>query len=516
MREPVHIAVVMVGVWDRYGLRNARGKRILSIRRNGARSGRRADLFMKALKRRGVAVYWVGLPSLRRYEANEDAQVTNEVVRERAYLNGLKYIDAYAAFADEGGGYSAYGPDETGKIRLLREADGVHLTDAGNRKLAHFVERENPADLVQAKNERDIPLAGGEAEQAKIRPEKQQPASDAGGGERRRARPEGAGAGAHAGEKADNGRVNLRAVGPSGREEIIALDILRPAIPASIVALVTRRESPDKAAAMGDTLIDQIPGGLTVMARSRPPARRAVRGASCRRRSPRTTACWSEASACRRGPAGPTTPRGRAREANAGPERPPRQILPAPNGRRWKRCSRIRLVSRGGGLRVAHPPCARMAAPGPFSFFSGPAGSGRGSGVLVLGEQLAKLRVAQRVARGVGEQVLLGDVGDVLGLRVLGEQVIVGLVLAWAHLLGIDSHHSSVLLNTGSMSKITPRNGYIRWRTTCPTANFALRMRRARPSLSACWPFWHSTPRVCPCQLEPRRGCRPFPRLQSP
>ena len=267
-REAVHIAVVLVGVWDRYGLRNARGKRLpVGSEEWRAEYGRRADLLMKALKRRGVAVYWVGLPTLRRYEANEDAQATNEVLRERAYLNGLKYIDAYAGFADESGGYSAYGPDETGKMRLMREADGVHLTDAGNRKLAHFVEREIKRDLLQAKSERDIPLAGGETEQAKIRPEKAQaaqaPAAAVAGGAPRL--PKTAGAEAQAAEKADNGRVTLRAVGPSGREEIIPLEILRPAIPASVIALVTRRESPDKASAMGDTLVDQIPGGLTVM-----------------------------------------------------------------------------------------------------------------------------------------------------------------------------------------------------------------------------------------------------------
>jgi hypothetical protein len=280
-REPVHIAVVMVGVWDRYGLRNARGRR-LPVDSDEWRTeyGRRADLLIKALKRRGVGVYWVGLPSLRRYEANEDAQVLNEVVRERAYLNGAKYIDAYAAFADEGGGYSAYGPDETGKIRLLREGDGVHLTDAGNRKLAHFVEREIRRDVTQAKNERDIPLAGGEAEQAKIRPEKQQgtqaPAVGATPASGARAAKE-AGATAQAGEKADNGRVNLRTIGPSGREEIVALDILRPAIPASVVALVTRSQSADKPSSMGDTLIDQVPGGLTVMSSVTPANEAGVR-----------------------------------------------------------------------------------------------------------------------------------------------------------------------------------------------------------------------------------------------
>ena len=40
---------------------------------------------------------------------------------------------------------------------------------------------------------------------------------------------------------------------------------------------------------------------------------------------------------------------------------------------------------------------------------------------------------------------------------------------------GIDSHHSSVLLNTGSMSKITPRNENTRCFTTSPSLNLARR-----------------------------------------
>jgi hypothetical protein len=45
----------------------------------------------------------------------------------------------------------------------------------------------------------------------------------------------------------------------------VSLDIVRPAIPASVIALVTRRESPDRASQLGENIIDQIPGGLTVM-----------------------------------------------------------------------------------------------------------------------------------------------------------------------------------------------------------------------------------------------------------
>ena len=65
---------------------------------------------------------------MRRTEVNEPAQVMNDIAREKAYLNGIKFIDIQAHFADEGGNYAPYGPDITGKQRLLREADGVLFT----------------------------------------------------------------------------------------------------------------------------------------------------------------------------------------------------------------------------------------------------------------------------------------------------------------------------------------------------------------------------------------------------
>jgi hypothetical protein len=284
--EPCHIAVVMLGRNDRVALRSENGKRApVGSDEWRAMYSRRVDRFMKLLKRRNVAVYWVGLPNLRRSEANANAEIMNDIIRERAYLNGHKYIDAYAGFSDEQGAYSAYGPDITGKIRLLREDDGISFTEAGNRKLAHFVEREIKRDLQQAKAERTIPLAGGEPEQASIKAARMatekvpedaaknaQPQETNGAAANAETAPQTAqdDGGGHKGglpgeQKADNGKVSLRSVGANGKEEIVTLDILRPAIPASIVQLVTRKERPDRLSPMGDTVVDQIAGGIAVM-----------------------------------------------------------------------------------------------------------------------------------------------------------------------------------------------------------------------------------------------------------
>jgi lysophospholipase L1-like esterase len=167
--EKVHIAVVMVGANDMQSIRLSKKAK---WRRVGSPEWRdiyakRIDAFIKKLKRSNSAVYWVGLPIMRSVKHNNAMQVMNEVFRERAFINGIKFIDTWNGFADQFGRYSAFGPDLTGRVRRLRAADGVHFTISGYRKLAHFVEREIRRDMRQARTERDIPLAGNEAEQAR-------------------------------------------------------------------------------------------------------------------------------------------------------------------------------------------------------------------------------------------------------------------------------------------------------------------------------------------------------------
>jgi hypothetical protein len=272
-REPIHIAVVMLGLYDRIPFRLQEARRVVvGSKEWKAEYGGRVDRVMKLLKDRGAAVYWVGVPVLRRFEWNDDVQMINEIIRERAYINGLKYIDAYEAFVDESGSYSPYGPDLTGKMRLLREGDGAHFTPAGNRKLAHFVEREIKRDLTQAKNARNVPLAGSEAEQRRISPAKSPaaatqkgaigpPSAPEGKDAAMRTRPLVALADGPVDQKADNSKVTLKTIDRSGREEEVAVEILRPAIPASVIALLTRQQSIDRASQFGDTLSAELPGG---------------------------------------------------------------------------------------------------------------------------------------------------------------------------------------------------------------------------------------------------------------
>jgi uncharacterized protein len=274
--DTFHIGVVMVGFYDRINMRMTPRDRLLFGSEEWREEyGRRVDRLIKALKRRGLALYWVSLPIMRRFEANDPAQMMNDIVRSKAYLDGIKFIDIGAQFADEAGNYTAYGPDITGKQRLLREADGILLTPAGNRKLAHFVAQEIKRDLTTAKNERAIPLAGNEAEQKRVAALRPRPATEGDGGWKGSVAASKEAVGKKTApappadttneQKADNGRITLKSVGVGGREESVTIDLPRPPIPAAVVSLVTRKESTDRPSAMGDVLSDDVGGGLVVL-----------------------------------------------------------------------------------------------------------------------------------------------------------------------------------------------------------------------------------------------------------
>jgi uncharacterized protein len=108
----------------------------------GEAYSRRIDETIAALKTSDVPVFWVGLPPLRGPKASADMAYLNDLYRSRADKAGIIFIDVWDGFVDEEGRYVQYGPDVEGQTRRLRTGDGVYFTQAGARKLAHYVERE--------------------------------------------------------------------------------------------------------------------------------------------------------------------------------------------------------------------------------------------------------------------------------------------------------------------------------------------------------------------------------------
>jgi uncharacterized protein len=102
----------------------------------------RVDAIIAALKAKGVPVMWVGLPPINGPRARADLAFLNDIVKARAEKAGIVYVDVWDGFIEESGVYSSFGPDVMGQRRRLRSADGIHFTEPGAVKLAHFVDRE--------------------------------------------------------------------------------------------------------------------------------------------------------------------------------------------------------------------------------------------------------------------------------------------------------------------------------------------------------------------------------------
>lgn len=165
---PAQIVIVMVGLNDARSIRGETGTIKFGMPEWRDAYGRQVDRLLKKFKALNVAVYWVGVPVMSNTATNDAMATINEVLRERTYLNGVRFADTWSGFADQFGNYSINGPDLAGQMKKLREADGVSFTGSGNRKLAHYVEVLMRRDLTAARNERNIPLAGEDEEQARL------------------------------------------------------------------------------------------------------------------------------------------------------------------------------------------------------------------------------------------------------------------------------------------------------------------------------------------------------------
>jgi uncharacterized protein len=252
LKDRYQIAVVMVGAKDMQPIRA--NKQVLKFGDDEWREvyGKRVEDFMKKLKAKNVAVYWVGLPIMRSPDQNRNIETLNEVFREKAFINGVKFIDTWSGFADQFGRYSAYGPDMSGQVRRLRADDGMHFTMRGYLKLAHFVEKEVRRDLNLARLERNIPLLGDENEQA-------------------RAVGRDPSAVRSADRAADANRPEAGAAeGPQGAVKtgsvVAGVELVRPAISETALQAAQNLGTQTASLMEGETVANDIGGGLTALA----------------------------------------------------------------------------------------------------------------------------------------------------------------------------------------------------------------------------------------------------------
>jgi len=250
------IAVILFGVDDRGPIRAPKRWLGPGTPEWQQEYARRVDAVLKTLHGRNVAIYWLGLPIMRGPLATAAAQADNTIFLERVRLSGAKFIDTWEGFVDADGAYADSGPDITGIVKQMRLPDGIRMTVAGYQKLANFVEREIIHDLSVAKRERDVPLAGDEAEQQNVRDESLPRAPGAGAK---------AAVAAKAGKgikdtPADDG--NVVAAGADGIPTNIK--VVRPPIPGAVLAQVASNRG-EAQTDPGQTMPTDLKGGFTVM-----------------------------------------------------------------------------------------------------------------------------------------------------------------------------------------------------------------------------------------------------------
>ena len=141
-KDHIDFVVVMVGINDLQAIRDgADNLDPLSDRWKTAYAAR-IDAVLAPFQAAHIPIAWVGMPPMRTDRFNADIVALNEIDHAEVEKQGAKYIDIWDAFADQNGQYDASGPNVDGQIVKLRGPDGIHLTKAGGRKVAHFLEAE--------------------------------------------------------------------------------------------------------------------------------------------------------------------------------------------------------------------------------------------------------------------------------------------------------------------------------------------------------------------------------------
>lgn len=135
--KTLDVAVVMFGANDEQAI-STQGV-IHPFGSDGWRAiyGARMAALTTLLRQHGAAVYWVGLPKMKRPDYDAKAAMLNGVYEAQARAMGAPFIPTVAATVDPAGAYEDYlAPEAGGRPVLMRARDGIHMTMEGYLRLA--------------------------------------------------------------------------------------------------------------------------------------------------------------------------------------------------------------------------------------------------------------------------------------------------------------------------------------------------------------------------------------------
>lgn len=145
--RPVDVAVVLFGTNDAQAI--SIDGQIHPFGSDGwkAAYAQRIDNLVELMRSRGVEVYWVGLPRMKSGGFDGRMTIINEVVSARMAALGVPYFDTVALTSNEAGGYEAYLSDDSGRRRLMRAGDGIHMSMNGYLRMAGPVAERLKQDM---------------------------------------------------------------------------------------------------------------------------------------------------------------------------------------------------------------------------------------------------------------------------------------------------------------------------------------------------------------------------------
>ena len=134
--QPVDVAVMLFGTNDAQGIEM--DGQIHPFGSDGwkAAYAKRIDDLVALLRSRDVAVYWVGLPRMKRASFEAKMTLINGVVEARMKALGVPWIETTALTSNGEGGYEAYLPTDSGRRTLMRANDGIHMSMAGYLRMS--------------------------------------------------------------------------------------------------------------------------------------------------------------------------------------------------------------------------------------------------------------------------------------------------------------------------------------------------------------------------------------------
>ncbi len=135
-QTPVDAAVLLFGTNDAQGIDTGGVVHMFGTDGWKAAYGRRIDDLVALLRSRDVAVYWVGLPRMKRDSFDGRMMLINGVVEARMRALGVPYIETVGLTSNADGGYEAYLPAADGRRVLMRAGDGIHMSMAGYLRMS--------------------------------------------------------------------------------------------------------------------------------------------------------------------------------------------------------------------------------------------------------------------------------------------------------------------------------------------------------------------------------------------